>query len=164
MKLHSLFNKNCDLAKNSKKILKKFKIMTYSQEEINQIITLRENNIPWSTIGQLLNKNPANLRKWYSKYKFNSTLPKKIKVDNSKTSGRIGLQIKKITQDNPKITIRDTSVELQKLNPSKTDLPTTIHNFFSKIQLQNNQIIKKPLFSIKNQIKRVEFATKNLKI
>ena len=86
------------------------------------------------------------------------------KIYKSKTSGRIGLQIKKITQDNPKITIRDTVVELQKSNPSKTDLPSnsTIHIYLQKNNFKMINLLKKPLVSNRNQLKRVEFATNQL--
>ena len=138
--------------------------MTYTEKEKQQIITLRNNNVSWKIISQTVNKNISSLRHWWVKYQKIKDLPPKPKIDKSKTSGRIGLQIKNITKNNPKITIRDTVVELQKLNPSKTDLPSksTIHRYLQKNDFKMIQLLKKPLVSTKNQIKRVEFATNQL--
>ena len=86
--------------------------MTYTEEEQQLIIKLKNDNIKWTSISKILNKNCKSLMNWYAKYQLIKDLPPKPKIDKSKTSGRIGLQIKKITQNNPNISIRDTAVEL----------------------------------------------------
>ena len=137
--------------------------MTYSAAEIHQIVTLREAGTPWRVIGRTVKKNPAALCVWWSKYQKIKGLPPKPKIDKSVTSGRVGLQIKRLHQNNAQLTIRDTEVELKKVFGPDTRIPSksTIHNF-----LKNNlvliKLLRKPLVSDKNKQKRVEFAAQHL--
>ena len=121
--------------------------MTYSQQEINQIVTLRNNNVKWKIISQTVNKSETALRKWWEKYQKLKDLPPKPKIDNTLTTGRIGLQIKKLIKDNPKISVRDIEGELKKLFGQATKIPSyrTIHRYLQKNQIVVIKLLKKTI-------------------
>src|SRR5690242_5899165 len=97
--------------------------MAYSEEEIHQITTLREQGVNWNIIGAVIHKKPKALSMWWARYQKIKGLPPKPKIDKSITSGRIGLQIKLLHQQNPQLTIRDTEVELKKVLGPETRIP-----------------------------------------
>jgi len=138
--------------------------MTYSESEKSTILILRRENIKWDVISELLGKKTNALKKWFSKNRINLDLPPKPIISKRLTDGRIGLQIKKLVQEKPNLSIRDLERELQKLYPEKTDLPkrTCIHSFCNLNGLIIIKLLKRPLVSDKNRIKRLEFAMKHL--
>jgi hypothetical protein len=138
--------------------------MAYTDQEIHQIITLREAGTSWDLIGALVHKKPGALCQWWSQYQKIKRLPPKQKFNKSITSGRIGLQIKKLHQDNPQLTIRDTEVELRKVFGPETRIPkpTTIFNYLQNNNMVMIRLLRKPLVSDKNKLKRVQFAEQQL--
>lgn len=138
--------------------------MTYTEEQKRQIMELRKANVPWKVIGATVNKKPGALRIYWQRLQQTINLPPKPKIDKSITSGRVGLQIKKLVHQNPQLTIKDTEVELKKaLGPNiRIPKPTSIGNFLKKNNLVLVKLLQKPLVSNKNKQKRVEFASKYL--
>ena len=136
----------------------------YSADEKRYIYELRSANVSWKVIGATIQKKPTALRKWWEKNRLIIDLPPKPKIDKSLTSGRVGLQIKKLLECNPQLTIPDIEVELRKVLPPETRIPkrTTISNYLKKNKLVLIKLLRKPLVSDKNKQKRVEFATKYL--
>ena len=111
-----------------------------------------------------MHRKPGALRVWWSQYRHKRHLPPKPKIDKSVTSGRVGLQIKKIQEDNPRITIRDTVVELQKfLGPGhRVPQKSEIHRYLQNNDLIMIKLLKKPLVSAANIRKRIDFAISHL--
>ena len=134
--------------------------MTYTDREIEQITTLRDAGNPWSAVAQVIGKSDKALRKWWSRYGVVRGLPPKIIHYPKKTDGRIGLRIKAITKDNPKLAIRDYPRALRESGVPDANIPSksTIGQFLLTNQLRTIKLLKRPLVSERNRERRVEFA------
>jgi transposase len=142
--------------------------MTYSSQESHIIFTLREAEVSWKAIGQAIGKQPAAVKKYWQRNAALRGLPEKPKLSNSKTDGRVGLIIKKIVSENPKMSIADITYELNQryeaLGLDTSELPkrSTIHEFLRKNQIVVVRLLKKPLLRLANQEKRLNFARQAL--
>jgi hypothetical protein len=125
---------------------------------------LRVDDVKRSTIAKLLGKSEAALKTWWARNRLLVDLPPKPIISKTKTGGRVGLKIKKLVQENPKITARDIVGELQAQFPDEKDLPkkSTINNFLLKNKLVVIKLLKRPLVSERNKQKRLDFAKKHL--
>ena len=91
-------------------------------------------------------------------------LPPKPIISNRLTDGRVGLQIKRLVQHNPKISIREIESRLKKLFGDVADgaapLPsrTSISEFLQRNQLVVFKLLKNPLLRDINKEKRLKFA------
>jgi transposase len=138
--------------------------MTYSDEEKALIAKLRSQGVPWNTIASLTKRNPSALATWYSRNRINLTLPPKTKIKKRLTDGRVGLQIKQIVASSPQMSIRDITAELEnRFSPNiRTPSKSGVQQFIAANGFKMIKLLKKPLVSIKNQRKRIEFAEENL--
>jgi hypothetical protein len=100
------------------------------------------------------------VKKYYQRHKQLATLPPRIVLKTTITSGRFGRQIKEIVQQKPDISIRDLESELRVvISPSiSTPKKSTIANFFIDNKLVVVKLLRKPLISVQNKMKRLEFA------
>ena len=134
----------------------------YSEEHKYIIQVLKEAEVPWKVIAKALRKDEVSLRQWWSRNALLLDLPPKVIIKKRKTDGRMGLAIKRLATQVPKIPLRDYEARLiqegfaQNMIPSKSLIDTF---------LQSNSLIvlnqrKKPFISDKNIAKRLEFAQK----
>ena len=105
-------------------------------------------------------KESAHFEAVWRRYHLKSTLPPKEKISKRITDGRVGLAIKAMAQESPKIAIRDYPARLQEVLGSDTAIPqkSTIMNFLQERDLVLKKLQKKPLISVRNLAKRVVFA------
>lgn len=136
--------------------------MTIKGEELRLIVSMADAGCTNKQIAAATGKKAEAIRQWLVKYRLNQSLPPKVIVDKTITSGRTSLEIKRLISDNPKLTIRDIERKLKdaagpyKRTPSKS----TIGRFLIKNNLVMIKLLKKPLVSIRNIGRRLEFAQK----
>jgi len=137
----------------------------YTDAEKEKLYAMKDAGATWKVIGIALNKNPVSIRSWYQRNKINRHLPPKVKVCKKKTDGRVGLLIKKIVQETPKLPLRDFPSALSSQLNDKTPCPSvsTIHKFLTINGLKIVKLLKKPLISLRNIEKRMEFAKDGLR-
>ena len=87
--------------------------MTYKSNEIHTIFTLRDAGVSWDVIGATLDKSPDAVKKYWQRNAPLRGLPEKPKLSNLKTDGRVGLILKKIISDKPKMSLSDIEKELR---------------------------------------------------
>lgn len=138
--------------------------MTYTEEQRHQIVTLKRAKVRWAVIASTMKLPEGSLRMWWSKNRKELDLPPKDKIAKTLTSGRTGLQIKRIASEQPRIPIRDYPAELEKVCKPGTRIPTksTIHRFLKENELITIRLLKRPLVSDRNRAKRVHFASQYL--
>jgi hypothetical protein len=136
----------------------------YTEEQVRIIKVLRGDDVKWSTIAKVIQKSEATLMSWWSRNRLLVDLPPKPIISKKKTGGRVGLQIKKLVNQNPKITARDIVGELQAQFSGEKDLPkkSTINNFLIENKLVVVKLLKRPLVNERNKQKRLDFAKKHL--
>jgi hypothetical protein len=92
-------------------------------------------------------------------------LPPKPILRHRITDGTIGVQIKKLVQDNPTIALRDIPGQLEKANADigvEMTIPSyaTIHRYLKRNVFVIHKLIKAPMVSDKNKARRLEFASR----
>src|SRR5690349_7881709 len=114
--------------------------MTYTAEENQKLINMKENCASYKMIGIALGRKESALRSKWQKLKQVKDLPPKPIIKKTITTGRISLESKKIVKDNSTITVRDIEKVLrEKYNDSKVPIhipsKSTINRFLLKNQL-----------------------------
>ncbi len=139
--------------------------MTYTENKKRIIRAMREHDDSWESISIAVSKPAGNIRTWYSRNRLLFDLPQ---VAKKVTDGRVRLQIKKIIEEIPTISIRDLQSKLSStlsssFSPS-TPCPSTtsVHNFLMLNELKVIKLLKKPLISVRNMEKRLKFASETL--
>ena len=79
----------------------------YSDEQKRIILILKKANVQWKVIAEVIQKSEGALRKWWTVNQVNFDMPPKPVIVKRKTDGRIGLAIKKISLELPKVAVRD---------------------------------------------------------
>ena len=140
-------------------------IKMHTQEEKVKVYEMKDAGATWKLIGLALNKNPVTVRSWYQRNKINRQLPPKVKVSKKKTDGRVGLLIKKIVIETPKLPLRDYPAALSSQLNDQTPCPSvsTIHTFLFINGLKIVKLLKNPLISVNNIEKRMIFAKEGLR-
>ena len=128
-------------------------VQMYTEDEKDKIIKMREKNVTWAVISLAVGKKEGALRQWYWKNRANFGREPKTKVSRN-TNGRVGLQIKRIVDSELNSTLSSSL-------PPGTPCPSTTR-FWMENDLKVIKLLKKPLISIKNIQKRMEFAQKHL--
>ena len=138
--------------------------MTYSEIEKRIISVMREEEISYAVIAKILNKKESAIRAWWSRNRLLIGLPDKIIVSKKKTDGRIGLQIKRIVQEDPEISVREIERVLlaEYQDPKRVPKKSTISNFLQVNKLQVIKLLKRPFVSDINKARRIQFAKKHL--
>jgi predicted transcriptional regulator len=112
-------------------------------------------------IGNILGINPATVRKFLSNDKKNSGLPPKIKVSKRITSGRVGLEIKKILMDDSKLSAEGVK---KRMKEHEIDISaTTIRKYLKDNHWVNRQSVWTAPISDLTRTKRLAFAKKWLR-
>ncbi len=132
----------------------------YTENEKRIIRILKKANVNWKVISEVIQKKENALRKWWSVNSVNIELPPKTVIMKRMTDGRIGLAIKKLALEIPKIAIRDFESRLVALNfaPDAIPKPTTIQDYLSRNAIKVIKSWKKQFISDANIRKRLEFA------
>ena len=103
-----------------------------------------------------MKRNPSALRKWWCVNRANVGLAPKVIVKKTLTSGKIGVEIKRLNRENPQLAVRDYPAKLREIfgdeNDSETRVPekSTIGNFLLQNKLVPKKLIKKQFISQKN--------------
>lgn len=134
--------------------------MTYSEELKQLIKTLRDENVSWNTIAKATGKKSSALKQWWCKNRLLYGLPDKIKIRKSIITPQIGLKIKKLSIENPGLPLRSYGAELRKELGDEIRIPSysRIHTYLKENGYNMIKLLKKPLISKKNQLRRVQFA------
>lgn len=138
--------------------------MTYSDDEKQTVMLLRDKGVSWKSISTAVGRPVGALRTWFYRNRVNFGLPRKVKAMKKLTDGRVGLLIKRLVDETPKIPIRELQFSLQSSLGPTTPCPstTTIHKFLMLNDLKIVKLLKKRLISMRNIEKRIRFATENL--
>lgn len=138
--------------------------MTYSDQDKATIVRMKAENAPNKLVGVALNKSENAIQKFWSKYRLLLTLPPKPVIRKRLTNGPVGLEIKRIVQENPTVPVRDIEMQLREKFEGFRPTPkkTVIHDFLLENDLKMVKLLKKPLVSDKNKQRRIDFARENL--
>jgi transposase len=138
--------------------------MTYSDHVRRILFQMVDAGDSWVSIGRALSRSADAVREYYKRHAVNRHLPPKIKVAKRVTDGRVGLYLKGLVKENPKISIRDLEYKM-KVHFSPAGIPTvplpsksTIHIFLQRNQIQVVKLLRKPLIRNYNIEKRINFA------
>jgi transposase len=133
--------------------------MVYSEKDIQQIQVMREANLSWGVIAKTIGKSSESLRVWWHRNKKILHIGPKPKPIKTAITGAVGRQIKRIVQDNPRISVRNIAFQIQgDVRPSKS----SIQRFLHKNNIVTLKLLKKPLITAQNIEKRKIFAEKGM--
>ena len=134
----------------------------YSESEKHIIKTLKRAGVKWSVIAEALRKNELALRQWWHRNSLLVDLPPKPIIKKRKTDGRMGMVIKRLAKEVPKIALRDYEARLINEGFKKNGIPSrsSIDRFLQRNSLVILSQRKKAFISDKNIAKRLEFAKK----
>lgn len=135
-------------------------LMTLSTESKDKIFALKDANCTWEQIAIAVGSTKEAVRQYHYRNRHLRHLPPRPKVSKAKTSGRVGLKIKRIIAENPTISVRNIPSKLIEAGIPETSVPSrsTVGRFLKKNRLIKLNLLKKPLISAVNKLKRVEFA------
>jgi hypothetical protein len=109
-------------------------------------------NWTWTNIATAVESKPETVRKYYQRWKATASLPPKIVVKKSSVNGSVGLQIKSLLRDNPKISIQKIK---QRLEANGTALSkSSVHRYLMQSGFISTQLKYEPLLSATNIGKR----------
>ncbi len=95
--------------------------MTISDEDRARILKLHEEGVSYRAIGVAFGKTKNAIAKIIKRAKEKAFLGEKTIFKKRLTNGRVGLQIKKIVQETPKIAVADLQLKLRELSsPNKS--------------------------------------------
>jgi hypothetical protein len=121
---------------------------------------LKHFNIKWKDISKYTGHTENSLKHFWRSYVAVQEIGPKPVIKKRITDGRVGLQIKAICSENPRMSIRDIEVELRKRIEPQTPTPkkSEIGRFLALNDLKMIKLKKKPLISNNNKWKRLNFA------
>ena len=133
-----------------------------TEEQKNNIINGYENGLGPTQIAKVIGVSRRTVASFHSKWNLNKDLPPKVKLAKTKINSRIGLFIKKIVSENPRIGYRAIPGKLAAEMPNATWIPKSraILNFLKKNQMEKKQLLLKPPLNENSRKKRLDFATK----
>ena len=128
--------------------------------DMSLVSRMREKEIKWDDIAYILQQKSSTLRSEWTRYQNIKDLPPKIVVRKRKTDGYIGVQIKRLRQEQPQLPIRDFKGEVLKLKFTTDEIPskTVIHEFLKSNGYILRKLVKKTMIYPRNQLKRVNFC------
>ena len=114
--------------------------MTYSNEDIRLITTLKEQNTGWKEIGKTLGKNPQSVRRWYIRYRERQALGERPVIKTPIVTPLMSRRIAGMMNRSPgkgSLPIRDFKARLEASfagEATKPKIPstTTIFNHLKK--------------------------------
>ena len=108
----------------------------------------------------MLKCNVDTVKKRLYRTKLNASLPPKEKLPRSSVKGRLALLTKLLIQEYPKTPFSDIPGKLREVYKVEGELPS--YKAFERFLKQSNfkivKLLKKPLISVINMQKRIEFA------
>lgn len=127
-----------------------------------RIIDSYEKGYGPKVIGDIVGANPSTVKAFYSKFLRDFTLPAKIKLSKTKITASMGLMIKKIVREHPKLGQRSFVGMLKQELPNESWYPShdTIGRFLKKNQIVKSKPKLKPFINETNRLKRLEFVSK----
>jgi transposase len=135
-----------------------------SSEDKEKILALANAKTCYKVIANSFNVSRSCIKSIVARNRLNGDLPPKVKVMKRLTDGRVGTRLKEIIKDNNKIPYRDLPGQLAKSITPGIPIPsaTTCQRFLKQNGYKIVKMIKKPLISDINKIKRMEFAKKHV--
>lgn len=91
-----------------------------TDDEKAKIIEAYRKGVKPATIALVLNKSPGQIHNFHSRWKLNSTLPPKDIIKSTICTGRIGLKIKDLALNNPKLSSRKLARMLKDALPNQS--------------------------------------------
>ena len=133
-----------------------------NQTQKDNIISGYENGLNPRQIGKVIGVSSRTIASFYCKWKLIKDLPPKDVIPRGKIKGRMGLIIKKIISENPKIGYRSIAGQIAAEMPDATWIPkpSTILLFLKKNQMEKKQLLVKPPLNENSRKKRLDFAQK----
>jgi transposase/DNA-binding transcriptional MerR regulator len=127
---------------------------------LNTIEKMRELGMSWKDIGYVLEKNPKTLSSEWHRYIEIRDLPPKINIMKRKTDGAIGLKIKSISMQRPKVALRDYKKLLEDAGFKENQIPSksTIQRFLNYNGFVLRKLQKKTGISGANVQKRKDWC------
>jgi transposase len=122
---------------------------------------MRDKEIKWDDIAYILDAKSGVLRQEWSTYQKIRDLPPKVVITKRKTDGAMGIKIKKIRLENPRLSFRDFGPELEKAGFAKNQIPskTRIVEYLKRNGYILRRLIKKTGINSANIKKRVDWCT-----
>lgn len=127
-----------------------------TQEQKDTILRLKELNKTWNFISEASNVKKETCRSFYKNWKIKQSLPPKIKVPKSKINGHVGLKIKQIVSNNPKMSLSMIKNEI--VTPDFKISKETIRVFLKKNDFILKNQTRKMIIKDKNKENRLHFS------
>jgi transposase len=129
-------------------------------DKLTTAARLRENGMKWKDIATSLGCNADSLRGKYHHWKRMQDLPPKLKIKRRKTDGSIGVKIKEIAMQTPRVAYRDFHKILEDAGYHKNAIPSygTIRRFLKSNEYSIKKLRKKMGISKVNIQKRAEWC------
>jgi len=121
---------------------------------------MREHNLTWKTIGHILGRSEEACKKEWQRHNELRDLPPKVIVIKRITDGSIGVAIKRIRHENPRLPFRDFEARLLEEGFDKDAIPakSTIQRFLKANGFILRKLIKKTGISSSNIQKRQDWC------
>ena len=132
----------------------------FNSDEIEMIFKMKSLQITWKEMGEVLKALPNTVRTAYHRAKIIADLPPKEKRLKSTVSGRLAILAKRIVWNNPQISYRDIPGEVRALIGEDQVIPgyKAFERFLKKSNFKTVKLLKKPLLSEVNRLKRLSFV------
>jgi hypothetical protein len=106
----------------------------WTDEQRETLISLKAVDTEWKTIALAVSKGVETCRTEWKKIRKLAYLPPKTRVSKKITNGRVGLSIKNLVEQNPKIPYRDipAAVKSSGVGTAKVPSATTCQRFFKE--------------------------------
>ena len=128
--------------------------------EKRSIVKFREKGLTYSAIADLLDRSEGTVSSYYARQMAVVDLPEQLVTKKTKITAAMGVAIKRVVADNPKLGLKGMAAKLKEIIPNEAWYPSykTLGRY-----LKNNGKVKvkyqlKPPLSEGNKIKRLEFA------
>jgi hypothetical protein len=113
---------------------------------------MRDRSLTWPDISYYLNCGLEQAKQFYKRHLANQTLPPKTIVKKTITTGRVGLEIKKIVSENPKTPYRKIPGILKERIGENFNTPIPSASTVEKFLLKNKLIHKVCLKKVSNYL------------
>ena len=122
---------------------------------------MRELDIKWEDIAYIFDEKLEAIKSAWKRFDEYRDLPPKPVLKKRKTDGYVGLLIKEIRRENPKMAYRDFKAALISRDVPETDIPSyvTIQRFEKMQGIIYRKLPKKTGISNANKRKRVDWCT-----
>ena len=132
----------------------------FSTKEIETIFRLKSLDYTWKYIGEILDSSPDVVKNAFKRVNKKSGLPPKEKRSKSTVNGRLAGLAKRIVWSNPQISYRAIPGEVRLIIGKDQPIPgyKAFERFLKKSNFKRVKLLKKPLLSEVNRLKRLSFV------